>query len=82
MRRQCHQRQHQAADKWRGLVELHEVDEDRQTQDTVNDGRHSCEVRDIHLDEIGPAVLGREFLEIDAAATPIGSADTSTMIII
>ena len=48
-----------------GLRQVHELDEHRQTEDTKDDGRHRGEVRDIHLDQIGEAVLRCEFFEID-----------------
>ncbi|MNY58348.1 hypothetical protein D3C86_1946740 [compost metagenome] len=64
-RRKRHQRQDQAADQRSRARQAHEVDEDRQTQETINDGGDGREVVDVHLDQVGELVLRREFLEID-----------------
>ncbi len=54
--------------------ELHELDEYAKSEESVDDRRHSCQVRDIDLENGGPPVSGRVLLEKIAAPTPIGNA--------
>ncbi|MNT05578.1 hypothetical protein D3C72_1402020 [compost metagenome] len=64
-RRQGHQRQDETADQRSRARKAHEVDEDGEAEQTVNDRRNSREIVDIHLDKIRQTVLRGEFLEID-----------------
>ncbi len=66
--RQRHQRQHQAADQRRRARQAEEVEEDGEAEQTEDDRRHRREVVDVDLDQVGPAVLRREFLEVDGGA--------------
>ena len=47
------------------MVELHNVDKNREPEDPINNRRYRREVGDIYLDDVGPPVLGREFFEVD-----------------
>lgn len=70
-RRQRHQGQHEATDQRGRLRQVRELDEDGEAENTEDDRGNSREIRDIHLDQVGEAVLRREFLEIDRS----GDAD-------
>jgi hypothetical protein len=63
--RQRHQRQHHAADQRRRARQAEEVDEHREAEQAEDDRRHRGEVVDVDLDQVGPAVLRRELLEVD-----------------
>ena len=69
--RQSHQGQYQPADNRRRLWKTGKVDEDGQAQDTEHDGWHSGKIGDVHLNQVGPAVLRRKLFQIDRC----GNAD-------
>ena len=63
--RQRHQRQHQAADQRGRARQAGEVDEHGQAEQAEDDRGHGGQVVDVDLDQVGPAVLRRELLQID-----------------
>ena len=62
--RQGHQGQHQTTDQRHRTGQTEQVDKDRQTQQTENNGRHGSQVVDIHFDEVGVTILWRKLFQI------------------
>ena len=67
--RQDQKRQDQSA-RQDASVQMHHPDEQSQTEDPVNDGRHAGQVGDIDLNEIRQSVSPRVFFQINARADP------------
>src|SRR3546814_2039434 len=61
--RHGHQRQRHAADERGGSGEMQQVEENGEAKQAKDDGRHSRKIVDRYLDQVGPAIARRIFLQ-------------------
>src|SRR3546814_16006281 len=70
-----YQRQDHAADQGRRARQPEEAEEDGKTEQTEHDRGHCREIVDVDLDEVRPAVLARELLQVDGGGDADRKAD-------
>src|SRR3546814_12266609 len=70
-----YQRQDHAADQGRRARQPEEAEEDGKTEQTEHDRGHCREIVDVDLDEVRPAVLARELLQVDGGGDADRTAD-------
>src|SRR3546814_12918670 len=70
-----YQRQDHAADQGRRARQPEEAEEDGKTEQTEHDRGHCREIVDVDLDEVRPAVLARELLQVDGGGDADRNAD-------
>src|SRR3546814_3199861 len=77
--RHGHQRQRHAADERGGSGEMQQVEENAAAKQAKDDGRHSRKIVDRYLEQVGPAIARRIFLQIKRREHPRSEEHTSEL---